>query len=179
MSRAYSSVGGKKILGTPRLMSAGRSRSPARLRSLSRLRQRARVQQASCSRPPTASRSTTRTSHSECSTRRGISGHRPADLPQLRHTAASLAVQPGGNVKTVQNMLPRFGDHDAGRYAGLFDTDAQALADRMDEARERAISKSYALSAYRVSECHPASGWIMSLTVARPCTNRGSGAGRT
>ncbi len=29
-------------------------------------------------------------------------------------------------------------------YAGLFDTDAQALADRMDEARERAISASAA-----------------------------------
>lgn len=39
---------------------------------------------------------------------------------------------------------------------------------RPDEARERAISESSALSAYWVSECHPASGWIMSLTAARP-----------
>jgi hypothetical protein len=61
-------------------------------------------------------------------------------------------------------------------YAGLFDTDAQALADRMDEARERAISESCAhcLPAW-VSECHPASERIMSLMVAMNCTNKGVG----
>lgn len=53
----------------------------------------------------------------------------------LRHTAASLAIAAGANVKAVQRML---GHASAvmtlDTYAGLFDTDAEALADRMDIA---------------------------------------------
>ena len=51
----------------------------------------------------------------------------------LRHTAASLAVAAGGNVKAVQRML---GHASAAMtldvYAGLFEDDLDALADRLD-----------------------------------------------
>jgi site-specific recombinase XerD len=54
---------------------------------------------------------------------------------ELRHTAASLAVSAGANVKAVQRML---GHASAAMtldvYAGLFDDDLDGLADRMDEA---------------------------------------------
>ena len=53
----------------------------------------------------------------------------------LRHTAASLAVQAGANVKAVQRML---GHASAAMtldvYAGLFGDDLDAVADRLDEA---------------------------------------------
>ena len=63
----------------------------------------------------------------------------------LRHTAASLAVQAGATVKAVQKML----GHSSATmtldtYAGLFDTDADAVADALGAARERAISGSSA-----------------------------------
>jgi integrase len=54
---------------------------------------------------------------------------------ELRHTAASLAVSSGANVKAVQRML---GHKSAAMtldvYSGLFDDDLDALADRMDAA---------------------------------------------
>jgi integrase len=53
---------------------------------------------------------------------------------QLRHTAASLAVSAGANVKAVQLML---GHSSASMtldvYAGLFGDDLDAVADRLDE----------------------------------------------
>src|SRR4051812_16995434 len=53
----------------------------------------------------------------------------------LRHTAASLAIQAGANVKAVQRML---GHASAAMtldtYAGLFDSDLESVADRMDQA---------------------------------------------
>lgn len=53
----------------------------------------------------------------------------------LRHTAASLAVQAGANVKAVQRML---GHASAAMtldvYVGLFGDDLDAVADRLDEA---------------------------------------------
>jgi integrase len=53
----------------------------------------------------------------------------------LRHTAASLAVSAGANVKAVQRML---GHASAAMtldvYAGLFDSDLEGLADRMGAA---------------------------------------------
>ena len=58
-----------------------------------------------------------------------------ADLTphELRHTAASLAVSAGANVKAVQRML---GHASAAmtldRYADLFDDDLDAVADRLD-----------------------------------------------
>jgi integrase len=54
---------------------------------------------------------------------------------QLRHTAASLAVAAGGNVKAVQRML---GHQSAAMtldvYSGLFEDDLDAVVDRLDEA---------------------------------------------
>lgn len=62
----------------------------------------------------------------------GISGLR---LHDLRHTAASLAVSSGGNVKAVQRML---GHASAAMtldiYAGLFTKDLDDLAAEMDRA---------------------------------------------
>ena len=56
---------------------------------------------------------------------------------ELRHTAASLAVSAGANVKAVQRML---GHASAAmtldRYADLFDDDLDAVADRLDAVRE-------------------------------------------
>ncbi len=73
----------------------------------------------------------------------GLSGLTPQDL---RHTAASLAVAAGANVKAVQRMLGHasasmtldvyaglFGD-DLDVYAGLFGDDLDAVAHRLDEA---------------------------------------------
>jgi integrase len=57
---------------------------------------------------------------------------------ELRHTAASLAVAAGANVKAVQQML---GHASAAMtldvYAGLFADDLDAVADRLDEAVTR------------------------------------------
>ena len=62
----------------------------------------------------------------------GVPGLTPHDL---RHTAASLAVQAGANVKAVQRML---GHASAAMtldvYAGLFNDDLDAVADRLDAA---------------------------------------------
>jgi len=63
----------------------------------------------------------------------GLDGLTPHEL---RHTAASLAVSAGANVKAVQRML---GHASAAMtldvYAGLFDGDLDGVGDRMDEAR--------------------------------------------
>ena len=62
----------------------------------------------------------------------GLAGVTPHDL---RHTAASLAVAAGANVKAVQRML---GHASASMtldvYAGLFGDDLDAVAQRLDEA---------------------------------------------
>ncbi len=64
----------------------------------------------------------------------GITGLRPHDL---RHTAASLAVSAGANVKAVQRML---GHASAAMtldiYAGLFADDLASVADGIDRLRE-------------------------------------------
>lgn len=65
----------------------------------------------------------------------GLDGLRPHDL---RHTAASLAVASGANVKAVQQML---GHASAAMtldvYAGLFSDDLDALGERLHEAATR------------------------------------------
>jgi len=62
----------------------------------------------------------------------GLDNVSPHDL---RHTAASLAVQAGGHVKAVQRML---GHSSAAMtldvYSGLFDDDLDALAERLNDA---------------------------------------------
>jgi integrase len=59
----------------------------------------------------------------------------------LRHTAASLAVSAGANVKAVQRLL---GHASAAMtldvYSGLFDDDLDAVADRLDEGSARAAA---------------------------------------
>ena len=59
----------------------------------------------------------------------GLTGLTPHDL---RHTAASLAVSAGANVKAVQRML---GHASAAMtldvYSGLFDDDLDGVADRL------------------------------------------------
>jgi integrase len=56
----------------------------------------------------------------------------------LRHTAASLAVSAGANVKAVQRML---GHASAAMtldvYADLFDDDLEAVATALHDARAR------------------------------------------
>jgi integrase len=63
----------------------------------------------------------------------GLAGLTPHEL---RHTAASLAVSAGANVKAVQRML---GHASAAmtldRYADLFDDDLDEVADRLDRLR--------------------------------------------
>jgi integrase len=62
----------------------------------------------------------------------GLEGLTPHEL---RHTAASLAVSAGANVKAVQRLL---GHASAAMtldvYSGLFDDDLDAVADRLDAA---------------------------------------------
>lgn len=67
-----------------------------------------------------------------------------ADLPamtthDLRHTAASLAVQAGANVKTIQRML---GHTSAAMtldvYSDLFDTDLDFVSDALNSAADKA-----------------------------------------
>jgi integrase len=68
----------------------------------------------------------------------GLDGLTPHEL---RHTAASLAVAAGANVKAVQRML---GHASAAMtldvYAGLFDVDLDGVADRMDELGRAAVA---------------------------------------
>ncbi len=63
----------------------------------------------------------------------------------LRHTAASLAISSGANVKAVQRML---GHASAAMtldtYADLFDDDLNAVADALDQARsDQLLSRGY------------------------------------
>ena len=67
--------------------------------------------------------------------RAGLAGLTPHEL---RHTAASLAMAVGANVKAVQRMLghaPAAMTLDV--YAGLFADDIDAVAERLDEAMIR------------------------------------------
>jgi len=65
----------------------------------------------------------------------GVPGLTPHDL---RHTAASLAVRAGANVKAVHSMLGDAHAMTLDVYAGLFGDDLDAVADRLDEAAARA-----------------------------------------
>lgn len=58
----------------------------------------------------------------------------------LRHTAASLAVSAGANVKAVQKMLGHAGAAmTLDVYADLFDDDLEAVATALDAARMKAL----------------------------------------
>jgi len=70
---------------------------------------------------------------SEC----GIEWMTPHDL---RHTTASLAVQAGANVKALQRMLGhRSAAMTLDRYADLFDSDLDDVADRMEAQRDHLL----------------------------------------
>lgn len=63
--------------------------------------------------------------------RAGVSPLTPHDL---RHTAASLAVHTGANVKVIQRMLGHASAVETlNRYADLFDADLDEVADRLDD----------------------------------------------
>lgn len=69
----------------------------------------------------------------------GMPGLKPHDM---RHTAASLAVQAGANVKAVQEML----GHESATltldtYSALFDGDLDDVAARMNKAMNKAMKK--------------------------------------
>lgn len=61
-------------------------------------------------------------------------------IHDLRHTAASLAISTGANVKAVQRML---GHASAAMtldvYADLFDDDLDTVSTALDDARARAV----------------------------------------
>lgn len=51
----------------------------------------------------------------------------------LRHTAASLAVSAGGNIKAVQRMLGhKYASTTLDTYGHLYDSDLEELADQLD-----------------------------------------------
>ena len=55
-------------------------------------------------------------------------------IHDLRHTAVSLAVSVGGNIKAIQRMLGhKTASITLDRYGHLYDEDLIALADRMDQ----------------------------------------------
>jgi integrase len=144
VSRAYSIVGGRKILGNTKTHERRTITFPASLTV-------ALVKSAEGKGPNDLLFGTGEpVDHSNFAKRVLDKAWKAAGIERLtfhdlRHTAASLAVQAGGNVKAVQRMLGHASaTMTLDTYAGLFDTDAQALADRMDEARERAISESSA-----------------------------------
>lgn len=61
-------------------------------------------------------------------------------IHDLRHTAASLAVQSGAHVKAVQRMLGhRSAAITRDRYADLWDSDLEAVAGSLDRARAAAV----------------------------------------
>ena len=63
----------------------------------------------------------------------------------MRHTAASLAVSAGGNVKVIQRML---GHASAPMtldvYADLFADDLVVVSDQLDRAAEASVGKMWA-----------------------------------
>jgi integrase len=74
---------------------------------------------------------------------------------ELRHTAASLAVSAGANVKAVQKML---GHSSAAMtldvYSGLFDDDLDGVGDRIDVLAERVknVSRAEVVNLRRVAD---------------------------
>jgi integrase len=81
-----------------------------------------------------------------------VSGIEPMTLHDLRHTAASLAISSGANVKAVQRML---GHASAAMtldiYADLFDDDLDLVAQALDRAKAAAdVAEMLPLSVFEV-----------------------------
>ena len=111
-------------------------RSPGSLSTRSRSTWKGCAQTISSLRRPKAALSATPTFRKRVFDRAaasvGLRGLRPHDL---RHTAASLAVAAGANVKAVQQMLgPCLRSIDARRVRRLFEDDLDDLADRLHDA---------------------------------------------
>lgn len=81
-------------------------------------------------------------------------GLEPMTLHDLRHTAASMSISAGADVKAVQRML---GHASAAMtldvYADLFDDDLNAVSDRLDEAYTRSsVGKMWATDGSRPAQ---------------------------
>lgn len=77
-------------------------------------------------------------------------------IHDLRHTAASLAISSGANVKAVQRML---GHASAAMtldtYADLFDDDLDAVSDALDRAAaDSVVGKGWANSGHETQAVH-------------------------
>lgn len=97
----------------------------------------------------------------------------PMTIHDLRHTAASLAVSAGANVKAVQRML---GHASAAMtldvYSDLFDDDLDAVSDRLDQAVATAEVSKMCPSTLPLLEGRPNSPGIPGLLGLR---RRGDG----
>lgn len=75
-------------------------------------------------------------------------------LHELRHTAASLAIQAGANIKALQNML---GHESAGltldRYGHLYGSDVEAVGVAINELLTRIVGKIWARTVIRCRHC--------------------------
>ena len=75
-------------------------------------------------------------------------------LHELRHTAASLAIQAGANIKALQNML---GHESAGltldRYGHLCGSDVEAVGVAINELLTRIVGKMWARTVIRCRHC--------------------------
>jgi len=100
---------------------------------------------------------------------------------ELRHTAASLAVSAGANVKAVQKML---GHASAAMtldvYSGLFDDDLDGVADRMDSLLSSSGTRltdefRYVLDMINIMF---GVGWFRAAAILRRVTGSGSMLGR-
>jgi integrase len=101
----------------------------------------------------------------------GLDGLTPHDL---RHTAASLAIAAGANVKAVQRML---GHASAAMtldvYAGLFGDDLDTVADLLDRAARKASADSSRTREASVHELPFASGEGTRRDLRRSASPRG------
>ena len=82
----------------------------------------------------------------------GLKGLHPHEL---RHTAASLAVSSGANVKAVQHMLGHArASMTLDVYADLFPDDLDSVAEALDEARRNSLAD-FSLTSEVPTPMHP------------------------
>ena len=84
----------------------------------------------------------------------GATGNDGLRIHDLQHTAASLAIKSGANVKVVQNMLGhKSAQMTLDRYAGLFESDQVDVARRMDQMRAEPACHENATKTLRIITC--------------------------